>query len=213
MSEVRAVVFDLGGVIVRICRTWAEGCRAAGVPVRDLDFVDQHPRAPFLQLVYTYQRGEIDTATFCRELSVAMDGVYSPQEVDRVRHAWMFGEYDGVAGLMDDLNRGPCITAALSNTSDEHWGIIAGDPTIYAAVHRMQRHFLSQELGLVKPDAAIYEHVQSALAVDPASIVFFDDLEENVAAAVTLGWQAHQIDHTSDTAAQMRGVLTSVGVL
>ena len=32
MSErVTLVVFDLGGVVVRICRSWEEACRAAGV--------------------------------------------------------------------------------------------------------------------------------------------------------------------------------------
>ncbi len=34
-KRIRLVCFDLGGVVIRICRTWAEGCAAAGLEVRD----------------------------------------------------------------------------------------------------------------------------------------------------------------------------------
>ena len=43
-------------------------------------------------------------------------------------------------------------------------------------------------------------------------VIFFDDLEENIAAARSIGWTAHQIDHTRDTAAQMRYHLTRWGL-
>ena len=45
----------------------------------------------------------------------------------------------------------------------------------------------SSEVGMRKPDRAIYEHTCALLDVDPTAAVFVDDLEENVAAAEALG--------------------------
>jgi len=52
---------------------------------------------------------------------------------------------------------------------------------------------VSQEVGLAKPDAAIYARFFSALValypgVQPSQLVFVDDKQKNVDAAVALGW-------------------------
>jgi putative hydrolase of the HAD superfamily len=48
---------------------------------------------------------------------------------------------------------------------------------------------VSYELGLVKPDPAIYEACLDRLKVPPARVLFVDDRLENVEAAAQLGWQ------------------------
>jgi hypothetical protein len=54
------VCFDLGGVIVRICRSWAEACDLANLPVRDLDSEQMvGRRARWQALVDDYQRGTV----------------------------------------------------------------------------------------------------------------------------------------------------------
>jgi FMN phosphatase YigB (HAD superfamily) len=65
----------------------------------------------------------------------------------------------------------------------------------------------------VKPDQRIYRLAEAQLGVAGDAVVFFDDLEENVDAAQRVGWRAHQIDHTGDTAAQMREHLGSYGIV
>ncbi len=54
--------------------------------------------------------------------------------------------------------------------------------------------FVSAELGLAKPDAALFRTVAKRLGVEPAAIAFVDDAPENVAAARDAGWQAHGFD-------------------
>lgn len=49
----------------------------------------------------------------------------------------------------------------------------------------------SAELGLVKPDPAIYLAADAAYATTPDEVVFFDDRPDNVAAAREHGWDAH----------------------
>lgn len=51
--------------------------------------------------------------------------------------------------------------------------------------------FFSAELGLAKPDDAIYAAVTAALGVPGDQVVFFDDRQVNVDAALRAGWDAH----------------------
>ena len=57
------VCFDLGGVVIRICRSWEEGCAAAGLPLRGVESRDEtrHLRTA---AVVEFQTGRIggDTA-------------------------------------------------------------------------------------------------------------------------------------------------------
>jgi FMN phosphatase YigB (HAD superfamily) len=43
-------------------------------------------------------------------------------------------------------------------------------------------------------------------------VLFFDDLKENIDAAAALGWQCVHIDHTTDTAAQIRRGVAGAGI-
>lgn len=56
---------------------------------------------------------------------------------------------------------------------------------------RMDRLAFSAELGLLKPDPAIYARADEVLDTRPDTTVFFDDRPENVAAAREHGWEAH----------------------
>lgn len=56
---------------------------------------------------------------------------------------------------------------------------------------RIDHLFVSAELGLVKPDPALYEHVTRHLRVSPGEIAFIDDRPANVDAARAHGWQSH----------------------
>jgi putative hydrolase of the HAD superfamily len=55
----------------------------------------------------------------------------------------------------------------------------------------------SGDVQLIKPEPAIYELLQTRFALDPASVVFIDDMPYNVDAARALGW--HAIHFTSAT--------------
>jgi putative hydrolase of the HAD superfamily len=59
--------------------------------------------------------------------------------------------------------------------------------------------FLSGELGVEKPDRAIYEIACTAMNVRPEASVFVDDREENVEAAKALGIAAHRHVDDDDT--------------
>ena len=67
-----------------------------------------------------------------------------------------------------------------------------GSTDQFDAIQAMVDHaFVSFRIGLVKPDRDIFDHVASDLAVDPASVVFFDDNQVNVDGARRAGFEAH----------------------
>lgn len=206
MSRPPLVVFDLGGVVVRICRSWGEGCRAAGVAHRAE--ADARLSGPAVRtLVDLHQRGRLACGSFFREVAAA-SGTHSPGEVERVHRAWILGDYPGVADAIDRIHGAGLATACLSNTNATHWEQLRASP----AFMRIGVRHASHVLGLAKPDAAIYRAFERQAGVPAASLVLFDDLPENVAAARACGWTAFGIDHAGDTAGQVIGALRSMGV-
>jgi glucose-1-phosphatase len=209
---VRLVCFDLGGVLLRICRTWDEGCRAAGIEPRpganDPVLVERR-RA----VSHAYSLGRIDCDACFRGMSEATSGLYTPDEVARVHDAWLVGEYPGVGPLIDRLLNAPHVrTGVLSNTNHRHWVRIAPGPRAeFPAAARLPNLHASHILGLAKPDPAIYAAFERSVGVRGPEILFFDDLDENIAAAKAAGWQAVQVDHQGDTATQMLRHLSSCG--
>jgi putative hydrolase of the HAD superfamily len=71
-------------------------------------------------------------------------------------------------------------------------------PTPYAreleALHpflqRMDGGIFSGDVGLIKPDRAMYQLLQDRYALDPSCTVFTDDHAPNIAAAQAFGWHA-----------------------
>lgn len=215
---IRLVCFDLGGVVVRICRTWEEACARAGIEVRAPErFADPAARRRRRELSDLYQSGAIECESYYRLVAETTGGLYHADEVRRVHAAWTLDDYPGIDRLITSLgSHGGVLTACLSNTNRSHWEVLRhGTPEQppSRAVPALQHHFLSQCIGAIKPDERIYQHVERTLGFSPSEIVFFDDLSENIEAARRRGWRAHQVDHTGDTALQVRRHLVRYGVV
>jgi FMN phosphatase YigB (HAD superfamily) len=116
--------------------------------------------------------------------------------------------------LIDELSARGVRTACLSNTGEVHWRQVndPADPN-FLPLDRLTWRFASHLIGIMKPHDGIYEHVERTTGLPPASMLFFDDLEPNIAAARRRGWRAHQIQCDSDPIAQARAILREHGVI
>jgi putative hydrolase of the HAD superfamily len=75
------------------------------------------------------------------------------------------------------LSNAPREMAAAARQAD--WAVLIDD------------WFFSSEMGMAKPDDAIYIAATAALGVDGSEVVFFDDRQVNVDAARRAGWDAY----------------------
>lgn len=204
------VCFDWGGVILRHCRSWAEGCAAAGLPLR-AGVEDPALVAKRREMTQLYQVGKIGCEEFYRGLVRATGDLYTIEELHRLHDAWLLDEYAGVARIIRLLTEQGVQTALLSNTNHRHWvrhlpkpdGRPPDYPTAGLLTHRHASHLL----GHAKPGSDIYRAFEEKVGVRGDRILFFDDMPENITAAESLGWRSERIDHTGDTARQIERVL------
>ncbi|QFU09938.1 Alpha-D-glucose-1-phosphate phosphatase YihX [Rhodobacteraceae bacterium THAF1] len=62
---------------------------------------------------------------------------------------------------------------------------------LYPVLAEFDGAVVSGHLGILKPEAGIYEALEQRTGVDPSRILFTDDRPENIAAAEARGWQVH----------------------
>lgn len=205
--SVELVCFDLGGVVVRLCRSWEEGCLAAGVELRDRKRSPEQERERGAA-VEAYQRGALTSEAFFETVAGTFNGAYTPEEVERVHGAWILREYDGVGELIRSLDAAGVRTACLSNTNDGHWRMLEGWDAVVALGSRHASHLME----LAKPDEAIYRAFEEREGVSGDAVVFFEDTAANADAARAIGWRAEVVDPSQETRPQIEARLCAHGV-
>ncbi|HZW10882.1 MAG TPA: HAD-IA family hydrolase [Phycisphaerales bacterium] len=213
-GRVRMVCFDAGGVLVRICRGWREGCEAAGIEFRESPDAARGDAAR-TAIHEDYQRGLICCDDFFSRMAETTAGLYSAAEFRAVHEAWILGEYQGARDLVQRLNDlGGVETGLLSNTNASHWAqrhMFGGRGS--SAVGLLRHPHASHLLGVSKPSPEIFRAFEARTGAAPDEVLFFDDMPENVEAARRAGWRAETVDYTGDTCAQIARRLREHGVL
>jgi len=87
----------------------------------------------------------------------------------------------------------------LSNTSSLHIDFIFRRFPIF--VH-FRRGIYSFEVGLLKPDPAIFHTAADLLGVNPATTLYIDDMPENAAAAIAAGFPTIHYSRANHAAAE-----------
>ena len=158
--QIKLVCFDIGGVIIRLCQNWQNRCSAAGLELRNPELWDAFdPKREVLLM--QYMTGQISGSDFANKLCEHIDQIYSPAEIARILDAWLVDEYAGLSQIVDQLHEIGMDTAALTNTTHEHWARMNEFPTVL----KLKNLFPSHEIGLHKPDPAIYFHLEKSLSI------------------------------------------------
>jgi len=180
-------VFDLGNVLLfvknalffeRVRPRCRPGCRL------DETFPEYYDRARIdrggdFEALHEELVRDLGLNMDCRELRDAWNDIFAPNPP-----------------MLEVVRESPRPRYLLSNTNAPHveW-IRERYPEIFPLFDGC---VLSNEVGVRKPDAAIYRHVES-LSGEPAERhVFIDDIPEFVAGARAVGWQAIQFQGAED---------------
>ncbi|MFA3780547.1 glucose-1-phosphatase [Yersinia sp. 1652 StPb PI] len=183
-------IFDLGNVIVdidfkRVLGVWS---KLSSVPLATLS-----ERFTMGEVFQQHERGEISDEEFAHQLSDEMGLSLSFEQFAEGWQAVFVALRPEVIAIMQKLRQEGHRVVVLSNTNRLHCNYWPQHyPEVAAAADHM---YLSQDLGMRKPEARIYQHVLSAENIPAEQAVFFDDVEANVVAARIVGITAiHVID-------------------
>jgi putative hydrolase of the HAD superfamily len=183
-TDFDVLLFDLGGVLV----DFAGFDELARLLPGDSGRAEIRERWIGSASVQRFERAEMTPREFSvgviRELQLELE----PEEFISAFVEWARGPYPGARALLGRLPRS-YLLACLSNSNELH-----------TPLHRrsieplMERYYFSDELGLVKPDREVFEHVIEDLEAAPGRIAFFDDTAINVEAAREVGMIAFEVD-------------------
>jgi FMN phosphatase YigB (HAD superfamily) len=204
---IRFVYFDLGNVLAsfdvqraceNVARRWSVDPGDVRRVIWDSGLQDR------------FEHGEVTVDEFAStvrcglRLDVAMASTV--ELADRLSD--MFEPILEMVDLVDEVRRCGVRLGILSNTCEAHWQWLTRAQ--YAALRGpFDQIILSYEHGLMKPHLSLYRIAAEKTGEQAASILFFDDRVDNVAAAQASGWRGHQfID-----AGSAREVLRLAGVL
>jgi putative hydrolase of the HAD superfamily len=199
---IRAVVFDLGGVLAEF---------SGVVSLRELASIDTDEevwrRWLECEWVRRFERGRCSPGEFASGVVGDWHLPVTSAEFLATFEGWVQAPYDGAEQLVADT-AGRVTVAMLSNMNPVHWErAVSGWPL----VGHFDQVFTSFQLGLIKPDAEVFEHVVDALALPPEEILFLDDNQINVDGALAVGLRAERVRGVPEAREAVDRALSAVG--
>ena len=194
------VLFDLGGVLLEV----------GGVgPMRELSGIDTDEElwARWLgcRWVQQLEAGRCTPEEFAAGVVADWELAVAPADFLATFGAWVNQPFPGAPELVEETGAAARI-GCLSNTNAFQWDAHFGELPIIEA---FEFRFLSFELGLVKPDPAIFEAVAAGLPASPESVLLLDDNAVKVEAAAAYGFAARHVRGVGEA----RRALVETGVI
>jgi FMN phosphatase YigB (HAD superfamily) len=191
-QDIDAVVFDLGGVLVkidflRVFKHWAEQAGCDVTAIADRFAMDHHYEK--------HERGETSTSEYFAALRDSL-GI-------RITDGQFLEGWNQIfVSEVADMRRIVQLYAAsypvyvFSNSNEAHkatWMRCYSD-----LLKPFQRVFVSSDIGKRKPDLDAYRHVAAAIGAEPQRILFFDDSAQNIEGAAQAGLIARKVNSVAD---------------
>ena len=200
---IKAVVFDIGGVLEQVQddawpEIWIRGWeRRMNLPAGHVTAVLESTGD-----VVTAEMSEVQI----RDLYADVLGLDEHQALQMMAEMWdaYCGELDVVLRDFAAGLRPRFATAILSNSAD---GARREEQRRYGFEQLVDVIVYSHEVGVAKPDPAIFSLTQERLGVEAHEIVFLDDHDPHVQAARSCGW--HAVWHR-DTAASINEITATI---
>jgi glucose-1-phosphatase len=198
VNDIRALLFDLGGVIVeldwnRVFEHWARcGGKTAAALRERFSFDEPYQR---------HERGEIGAAEYYESLRRTLDLDIDDEELALGWNAVFVRVIPATLEMVKSL-QGRIPMYLFSNTNAVHYA--AWSSRFAEALEPFERMFVSSTMGLRKPTRESFEHVAREIGVPLSSILFLDDTLENVDGAKAAGMPAALVRSPQDVRDALR---------
>jgi putative hydrolase of the HAD superfamily len=200
----RAVIFDLGGVVLDSpLHAIAAYERELGIPAGFVNrvVVETGPSGAWSRL----ERGELSRRAFEAAFEAECESkghvLCAAAMMERIA---LCGPRPRMLAAIRSIRGSGRAVAALTN----NWAHEGGGGSETDALRELFDVFVeSSKLGLRKPDPRIYAHVCEALAIAPRDAVFLDDIGRNLKPARELGMRTIKVDEPDAALAELSGLL------
>jgi FMN phosphatase YigB (HAD superfamily) len=193
-NKYKNIIFDLGGVILNIdYDLTSKAFEQLGLT----QFNQLFSKAQQEKLFDLYEKGLITSDDFRNTLNNSLKTPVSKETIDAAWNAMLLDLPPSRLELLKKL-KSTHRTFLLSNTNEIHihWFFNAlkqqfGIPDLSDYFEKV---YLSYEIQLRKPDAAIFEYVIKSNQLDPTETLFIDDSPQHIESAKKMGIQTYWLD-------------------
>lgn len=199
-SPIRAVIWDMGGVILRttdwsLRSQWEDRLGLPRMQLTRLVFEGEVSRRATL--------GQATDDEVWQSVAEALQ--LDPPTRDRLRRDYFAHDRvdDALMGFIRDLRRRVRVGMITNAWPDIRRYLVE----VFKIADAFDPLIISAEIGIAKPDPRIYRLALDQLGVQPAEALFVDDFEDNVAGARWLGMQALRFTSTPQAMAAVRSLL------
>ncbi len=200
----RFLYFDLGNVLLYFDHAIACRQMAAVASTADRVITPQQVREVVFEtsLEAEFESGRVSPDEFYDRFCDAIKARPDRKALERAAND-IFWPNLSIKPLLGALFAARVKVGILSNTNIWHWEYVADGRygPIPAAFDRLA---LSFELGVMKPELAIYHRAADLAGYAPHEIFYVDDVPDNVVAAREAGFDAVQYTTTHDLALELR---------
>lgn len=180
----KAVIFDVGGVLIRTHSRAGREKWAARVGMAALEFEN------FIFSGESGQQAQLGQKTNEAHWQWLRDYFgLDDLSIAELRHDFFAGDALNKSLLeqIKRLRQAGYLTGLLSNTNDSARHLLT---QVYPLIDYFNSVIISAEVGLMKPDPKIYHLAAESLGVQPAETLFVDDFIENIEGAKQVGMLA-----------------------
>jgi putative hydrolase of the HAD superfamily len=194
------VLFDLGGVLIELgdVTRLQEMSEVVGTE----EIWQQWLASPWVR---RFEKGQCSETEFSAGVIAEWGVDIAPRRFLEIFRDWPMGPYPGTTELLAELKRLVPV-GCLSNTNAMHW---EHQTSVWPMLDMLDFRFLSFELGLAKPDEAIFHAVDQRLPFCRERVLYFDDVAANAETAMSFGFRSVQVRGIEEAAT----VLHEVGLL
>ncbi len=200
MGKIKVVLFDLGNVLAFIDfnNFW-----------RTLGFLHKEEIAPFANgyksWTHQFETGSVSTSEYLTGLHTVFESRFTIEQLEQAFSNIIQNPVDGMMDIVKQVSF-THKTALVSNTNNIHYKISLTKFDVLGILHK---HYLSYQMHIMKPARAFYDIIIKDQKLDPAEMLFIDDITINVDGAQAAGMQAVKFENP----VKLEEILKTFGIL